>query len=50
MSQYSLCIKNDSIYNHNISKTYQENGEKITRYSNDYFSFIPSTESFILSI
>ena len=48
MSQYSLCIKNDSIYNHNISKTYQENGEKITRYSNDYFSFIPSTESFIL--
>jgi len=48
MSQYSFCIKNDSIYNHNISKTYQENGEKITRYSNDYFSFIPSIESFIL--
>ena len=48
MSQYSLCIRNDSIFDYNSSFTYKENGEEFTSYNLDYYRAIPSNETFII--
>ena len=46
MTQYSLCIRNDSIFKYKSSSTYRENGNEFTLYNLDYYSALPSNESF----
>ena len=46
MTQYSLCIRNDSIFNYKSSSTYRENGKEFSLYNLDYYSALPSNESF----
>ena len=48
MTQYSLCIRNDSIFNYYSSLTYKENGEEFTSYNLDYYRAISSNETFII--
>ena len=44
MSQYSFCLRNDSIYDYEHSSTYKQNEE---RFEYNYNKYIPSKESFI---
>ena len=48
MSQYSLCVRNDSIFDYNSSSTYIQNGEEFTSYNFDYYKAIPSNETLII--
>ena len=48
MTQYSLCIRNDSIFNYKSSSTYRENGKEFSMYNLDYYLALPSNESFII--
>ena len=47
-TQYSLCVRNDSIFDYDSSSTYKQNGEEFTSYNLDYFKAIPSNESLII--
>ena len=46
-SQFSLCIRNDSIYDYNTSSTYFQNSEEFNPYNKDYTNAISSNETFI---
>ena len=48
MLQFSLCVRNNSIYNNDASSTYKKNENEFTSYNIDYFRAISSNESFIL--
>jgi len=48
MSQYSLCIRNNSIYDYNTSSTYKKNGNKFSIYNLDYTDSVTSNETFII--
>ncbi len=47
-NQYSLCIRNDSIYNNNLSSSYSSNGKIMEIYNIDYSTAISSNETFFL--
>lgn len=46
-SQYSICIRNDSIYNNIASSTYKSDGKIISIYNRDYTTAISSNDTFI---
>ena len=48
MTQYSLCIRNDSIFNYKSSSTYRVNGKEFSMYNLDFYLALPSNESFII--
>ena len=48
LSQFSLCIKNNSLYDYASSLSYRKNEGEFTSYNMDYVKSIPSNESFII--
>lgn len=48
MSQYSLCVRNDSSFDYRQSLTYKKNEDEFTVYNIDYYKTISSNETFII--
>ena len=48
MLQFSLCVRNNTIYKYNTSSTYKKNGNEFSAYNADYYRAIPSNESIII--
>ena len=48
MLQFSLCVRNNSVYKNNSSSTYKKNGKEFSSYNIDYYRAISSNESFII--
>lgn len=48
MLQFSLCVRNNTIYDNNTSSSYKKNGNEFSSYNVDYYRAISSNESFII--
>ena len=48
MLQFSLCVRNNSVYKNDSSSTYKKNGKEFSSYNIDYYRAISSNESFII--